>query len=151
MLPGLCRRMAVHLFQGERDVVQCRQVGEEIERLKDYSNALAVTQQGLPAEKQLFTINRQSPPVRDLQTGNQPEQRGLPPAGRADNCQCLEIGDRFGYTLQSRLAAIPLFQTAQIKSHNGTSVPGPGSPERRGVSAADILPPMAGNFPAYCR
>jgi len=55
--PGFLRRLPVHLLQRERDVVQCGQVREEVERLEHDADRAAMLEQGRLVEPDRLTVD----------------------------------------------------------------------------------------------
>ena len=81
MIARVRRGLAVRLLQGQGDVLEGGEVGEQIESLEDRAHAAPVAEQRLLLENEGYTVQFDAAAVGILQTGHNAQQGGFAAAG----------------------------------------------------------------------
>ena len=119
---GLCRRCAVDLFERERDVLECGEVGEEVEGLEHDAEGSSVGEEGGFVCGKGMTVEVEGSAVWALEARDDAQERGFSAAGGADEDQAADGADLGVDAVEDVRAAEVFGERVETKFQSGCGV-----------------------------
>lgn len=96
-------RVLVYLFERQDDVFECGEMRKKIEGLENNTDGAAITQKSRFLELNRFAVELDASTVWNFQSGQNPQQRSLAAARRADEDEAVRLLQVERYRIERRM------------------------------------------------